>query len=262
MNHGQETVLHNSVTVDEVGGDKKVVFTYGGNSVDMIVTYNNADLSMDAGSGDWIAGETAYVTVNDPDMNKYPTVAETLSIGDEDAVIPTIVMGTPLTLANSDGNNALAASATNSTTGVIVGVESGLVDYALTVYNTTDNSERLRIVHSSASSNLLGGAGTLVVGGSAHTHTWINVTTAHTMADLVNLEGTPVLNYDISGPAGDLSSTAIAVHILGTGSNTTTGTTDIGAVTSGNARTGVVDLDDGTDRVVNNDVSIDTFKGG
>ena len=93
------------VTVDEVGGDKKVVFTYGGNSVDMVITYNNAELSMDAGSGDWIAGETAYVTVNDPDMNKYPESSETLSIGDEDAIIPTIVMGTPLTLANSDGNN-------------------------------------------------------------------------------------------------------------------------------------------------------------
>ena len=53
------------------------------------------------------------------------------------------------------------------------------------------------------------------------THTWINVTTAHTITDLVNLEGTSVLNYDISGPAGDLSSTAIAVYVLGTGSNTT-----------------------------------------
>ena len=51
----------------------------------------------------------------------------------------------------------------------------------------------------------------------SHTHTWINVTTAHTIADLVNLEGTAVLNYDISGPAGDLSSTAIAVYVLGTG---------------------------------------------
>jgi hypothetical protein len=27
------------VTVDEVGGDKRVVFTYGGDSVDMIITY-------------------------------------------------------------------------------------------------------------------------------------------------------------------------------------------------------------------------------
>ena len=109
------------VTVDEVAGDKVVVLTYGGNSADLVITYNNAELTMDAGSGDWISGETAYVTLNDPDMNKYPTVAETLSIGDEDAIIPTIVMGTPLTLANSDGNNNLASGATNSTAGVTVG---------------------------------------------------------------------------------------------------------------------------------------------
>jgi hypothetical protein len=69
----------------------------------MIVTYNDASLSMDAGAGDWVAGETAYVTVNDPDANKMPGSAETLSIGDEDAVIPTIKVGTPLTLATSDG---------------------------------------------------------------------------------------------------------------------------------------------------------------
>ena len=33
------------VTVDEVAGDKVVVFTYGGNSADMIITYNDADLN-------------------------------------------------------------------------------------------------------------------------------------------------------------------------------------------------------------------------
>ena len=55
-------------------GDKKVVFTYGGDSVDMIITYNSASMTFDAGAGDWIAGETAYLTINDPDMNKYPTV--------------------------------------------------------------------------------------------------------------------------------------------------------------------------------------------
>ena len=53
----------------------------------------------------------------------------------------------------------------------------------------------------------------------AHTHTWINVTTAHSIDSLVNLPGTAVLNYDVSGPAGDLSSTAVAVYVLGTGKN-------------------------------------------
>ena len=61
----------------------------------------------------------------------------------------------------------------------------------------------------------------------AHTNTWINVTTAHTITDLVDLEGTSVLNYDISGPAGDLSSTAIEVYVIGTGANTQRVLTDI-----------------------------------
>jgi len=244
------------VTVDEVAGDKRVVFTYGGNSVDMIITYNNAELTMDAGSGDWITGETAYVTVNDPDMNKYPESSETLSIGDEDAIIPTIIMGTPLTLANSDGNDALKAGAANSNTGVQVGSTTGITVYTLQVNNTTDNSERLRITHSALADT----SEADVTGGSAVSHTWINVTTAHTITDLVNLEGTSVLNYDISGPAGDLSSTAIEVYVLGTGKNST-GTGDIAVTTTGNARSGVLDLDDGTDRVVNNDVSKDTFSG-
>ena len=62
--------------------------------------------------------------------------------------------------------------------------------------------------------------------------------------NVTNLEGTSVLNYDISGPAGDLSSTAISVFLLGTGSNTT-GSNDISLTTAGNARAGVLDLDDG-----------------
>ena len=102
------------VTIDEVGGDKKVVFSYGGDSVDMIITYNDATLELDAGSGDWIATEVATVTVTDPDLNKMPGSDETLTIGDEDSIIPTIKMGTPLTLANSDGNNNLKAGAANN----------------------------------------------------------------------------------------------------------------------------------------------------
>jgi hypothetical protein len=95
------------VTLDQVGGDKSVIFTYGGNSADIIITYNEASISMDAGDGAWVAGETAYVTVTDPDANKMPGSAETLSIGDPDAVIPTIKVGTPLTLKEADGNSNL-----------------------------------------------------------------------------------------------------------------------------------------------------------
>ena len=60
------------VTADEVGGDKIVVFTYGGNSADMIITYNDGTLEFtDDNGGDWIATESATVTLTDPDQNKH-----------------------------------------------------------------------------------------------------------------------------------------------------------------------------------------------
>ena len=242
------------VTIDEVGGDKKVVFSYGGDSVDMIITYNDATLEFEAGSGDWTATEVATVTVTDPDLNKMPGSDETLTIGDEDSIIPTIKMGTPLTLANSDGNNNLKAGAANNDAGVQVGVSTGVITYTLSVANTTDNSERLRIIHSSIDDT--SARSDKATGGSMHDHTWINVTTAHTIDDLTNLEGTSVLNYDVSGPAGDLGSTAVAVYVLGTGFNTT-GSADLDLVTSGNDRAAVVDLDDGTQRFINNDIGPD-----
>ena len=247
------------VTVDEVGADKKVVFTYGGDSVDMVITYNDASITMDAGSGDWIAGETAYVTVNDPDMNKYPGDAETLDIGDEDAIIPTIKVGTPLTLANSDGNNNLAAGAAFHNEGVQVGTNTGSPEYTGQVNNTTDNSERLRITHATIDDN---SGASVDGGGSDQTNTWINVTTAHSKTDLINLAGTVVLNYDVSGPAEDLSSTAVAVYVTDSGENSTNNASGvIGAVTSGNVRAGVVDLDDGTYYIKSSD-TVDTQNFG
>ena len=241
------------VTVDEVGGDKKVVFTYGGDSADMVITYNDATLEfVDDNGGDWVAGESATVRVTDPDANKYPSEDETLSIGDEDAVIPTIKMGTPLTLAVSNTNTAIEGGSANSNTGVQVGQDEGDVSYTLQVNNTTDNSERMRITHSAIADEQTGS--NFMIGGSAHSNTWINVTTGHKISSLINLPGTVVLNYDVSGPAGDLSSTAVAVYVLGTGSNTSS-TADVDAVTSGNARSGVVDLDDDTTWVKSTDVS-------
>ena len=97
--------------------------------------------------------------------------------------------------------------------GITVGHDLGSEKYSLNIQNTTDNSERLRIIHYAAD-----GAG---IGGTTHTHTWINVTTGHTRSDLVNLAGTVVLNYDVSGPAGQLASTAIAVYMTDSGNNGT-----------------------------------------
>ena len=53
----------------------------------MIITYNDASISLDAG-GDWAPGQTATISVNDPDANRNPTSAETLSLGDETVSYP------------------------------------------------------------------------------------------------------------------------------------------------------------------------------
>ena len=105
-------------TTEGAAADTQVIFYYGGNSVDMIITYNDATISFDAG-GDWAPGQAATISVNAPDANRNPTSAETLNAYDETVVIPTIVMGTGgLTLAGGsnpalnkgDANVAATAS--------------------------------------------------------------------------------------------------------------------------------------------------------
>ena len=58
-------------------------------------------------------------------------------------------------------------------------------------------------------------------GHAGMTHTWVNVTTGHTRANLIDLAGTVVLNYDIRGAADLMSSTAISTYVTDSGGNTT-----------------------------------------
>ena len=221
----------------------------------MIIAYNDATITMTAPSaGDWEAGVDAIITITDPDLNTNPGSAETLSIGNSSSVIPTIKIGSPLTLTgggvtnpNLQKGDATAKDASTSS-GVFVGnsKHGGNVGYALNIYNTTDNSERLRIIHSDAQN----------YNEAKHTVTWINVTTGHTRADITNLPGTVVLSYDITGPAAQLSSTAIHVYITDSGDNGTTNVAGkLALLTSGNSRSGVLDLDDGTYFVKSPDIT-------
>ena len=52
-------------TTAEAAADTKIVFSYADETVDMIITYNDAEISLDAG-GDWSPGQSASVVVNDP----------------------------------------------------------------------------------------------------------------------------------------------------------------------------------------------------
>jgi hypothetical protein len=229
-------------TIAEATADTNTVFSYGGNSVDMIITYNDAEISMDNGGGTWIPGQTATISVNDPDANRNPGSAETLSVGDETVIIPTIKMGTPLTLAN--GNNDNLSTGTGGTTsaqtdGVWIGDGTGGTVYGLDVSNTTDNSERLRITHISNT----GGA----IGTGTATTTWINVTTGHTRANIVDLPGTVVLSYDVSAPADAMSATGISVYMTDAGDNATDNSAGlITLTTAGAVKAGVLDLGQST----------------
>jgi len=65
-------------------------------------------------------------------------------------------MGSPLTLAQSGTNDKISKNDANHASGVVVGCGSGTGCigsggggfYTLAITNTTDNSERLRIIHS------------------------------------------------------------------------------------------------------------------
>jgi hypothetical protein len=230
-------------TIDEAGGDKKTVFSYGGDSLDMIITYNDASISMENpnGSGNWLAANAATITVSDPDLNKNPLEQEELSIGNSTHVIPTIKVGTPLTL--STGNNACLNSTLQAKNAAVhtcrgnIGHDQGSEGHSFAVHNVTDTSERLGFILSAADDG---------IGGTTHTHTWLNITTGHTRQALVNLPGTVVLSYDVSGPADLLGSTSIDVYVTDAGTNASDNAGGVITIeTAGNVKSGVYDLDDG-----------------
>jgi hypothetical protein len=147
-----------------------------------------------------------------------------------------------LTLAGGANPN-LEKGDTNSTAGVVVGSTTGGQGYLLAVQNTTDHSERLRIIHSAEDAGFAG-----------VTDTWVNVTTGHTRANLLALGGTVVLNYDVRAVADLTSSTDINVYLTDAGKNSTNNARGLITLQStGNVKAGSVALDDGTDWIRNVD---------
>ena len=117
------------------------------------------------------------------------------------------------------------------------------------VQNVTDNSERLRV--------MLNGTETGTITAEATT-SWLNITTGHTRSDLFKLPGTVVLSYNIEGMADAVESTAVSVYVIDSGSNASensAGNAVIDAQTSGNVRSGVVDLTDGSQILTSRDIS-------
>jgi len=220
-------------TADAATGDSKIIFDYNGDTVDMIITYNDATIEFDAG-GDWLPANAITVTINDPDMNTNPLDQDLLEVGNPDDIIPTIIMGDPLSITDAGTNSKMTKGSSDSSTGAHFGGGSAEDDdeYDFTIYNTTDTSERLRIVMSGVSGDA-----------SDETNTWYNFTTGHTRTQLVNLPGTVVLSYDITGITDITGSSDINVYVSDDGSNITDSDhTSIECFTAGNNQVGVCDL--------------------
>jgi len=244
----------------DVSVDSSMTLTYG-NTISLIIGYEDASISLEAGDS-WLPVETADFTLTDPDANKDSSTTETLSIGNPDVRIPTIIIGSPLTL----GDNVMTVQSTvdHTTKLAYEGVTIEMIDsdadaasggadgwYNTSWANTTDSSKRLNIIVNEVSSSNISPQG------MSQTITWVNVTTGIHPSQIVDMEGTAMISYDITSIADQLGSTGIhfmmthnppTTGMNATVSVTTDGITDLQNVicleSSGNVKAGVVDLDE------------------
>ena len=237
--------------------DSSMTLTYG-NTVQLIAGYEDASLSLEAGDS-WLPVETANFTLTDPDENKDTGSAETLSLTDADARIPTIVIGSPLTLGDNvkstqktvDEANKLAHSGVTASAQLTTdGGASSMAWYKTSWDNTTDNSKRLKVIVDGLGT----AAGDSNLDSTLQTVTWVNVTTEINPSALVDLEGTVLVSYDVTSLANALGSTDInAMMTHGTPAGGMNATVDNAASgsdrvicleSSGNVASAIVDLDE------------------
>ena len=159
--------------------DTPIQFSFGDNNVTMVITYHDATMTIENpnGSGNWAPATPALVTITDPDMNLNPGDDETMNISDETEKIPTIKIGSPLTLDSvtaADGfplNETASIDSETECIAVCMGGGTGQNAYTGHVRNVSDHSERLRII----TSGVAGGGGDNTAQGSS---TWLNITTS------------------------------------------------------------------------------------
>ena len=238
--------------------DSSMTLTYG-NTVSLIIGYNDASIELEAGDS-WLPVETANFTLTDPDANKDTTTAETLNIGDPYDRIPTITIGSPLTLGENVQTQQAAGTGAHASgqqalgnEGVVINsiVQAASADAAAQYWyktkwdNTTDNSQRLNII-------VDGVIAPYSPEEALTTITWVNITTSIAPSEIVDMEGTALISYDITSIADQLGSTDIDFMVTqnaqaaATGGNATV--TEAGSVicveSSGNVKAGVFDLDE------------------
>ena len=72
------------------------------NGIEAGIGYSTTTITIDTGD-DWKSGQEIGITLTDPDANTSSLNEETLEVTDIDRIIPTIKIGDPFTLAETDG---------------------------------------------------------------------------------------------------------------------------------------------------------------
>jgi hypothetical protein len=249
-----ETGAGDLQTATNAAVDSAMTFSYGGDTVSLTVAYHDSTVSFDAGDA-WLPVETATYTISDPDMNKNSLDDETLDIGDPHDRIPTIITGSPIHVSDhvTTGGNNCKVGGTDGTNkqNVCISVgKSALIEnyYIVSASNTTDTSKRLNLEVNGVETR--GG----VEGNpdsNVNTITWLNVTTSIAPSELVDLPGSAYVQYDISSIADQLGSTDINAYMAHNPVSVLNGTahsvdTVIFLVGTGNAKSGIFDMDDTT----------------
>jgi len=251
------------LTATNATANSQMTFSYGGDTVTLIIGYEDATVTFDAGDS-WLPVETATYTISDNDMNKDSKSTETLDIGDPHDRIPTVQVGSPISFSDyiTSGNNWCTQGGHGSTNSAVCISETSGTDgspddlehyYSVSSQNTTDTSKRIHITVDGMSSYEQA-HGNVNVDEDSNTITWLNVTAGVTAQTLVDLPGTAAIQYDISGIADALGSSAIDAYMAQTpfgatsinGSINDVGTSVISIVSSGNVKSGIFDMDDTT----------------
>jgi len=245
-------------TATDAAADTSMTFSYGGDTTQIIIGYNDSVVTFDAGDA-WLPVETATYTITDNDMNKDTKSTETLDIGDPHDRIPTVIMGSPLTFAENI-HAGQTAGCSHETSGGNLGFGSAVCigsqlsttvlteqNYIVMAENTTDNSKRIKLTINGAEH---GQGGEKNLDAQSNVITYLNVTATISPSTIIDLPGTVAVQYDITGIADQLGSTDIDAYYAysnATISNGTGSTTNvISLVSSGNAKSGIFDLDDST----------------
>jgi hypothetical protein len=247
-------------TATNAGVDSQMTFSYDGDTVTLVIGYHDSEVTFDAGDA-WLPVETATYTITDPDMNKNTMDQETLDISDPHDRIPTVTIGSPLTLADNitSGENRCSVSISKTENVCISSGTSAANDifYDTQTFNATDNSKRVQVNVIGAEAGFFGGADATTGHSSGilqNTITWVNVTTGIQVQEIVDLPGSVYVSYDIRSIADQLSSTDIDAYFavspfVNANGSTATGNKlgdAIPLVSSGNTKAGIFDLDAGT----------------